>query len=261
MRIEGKIAVVTGAAKGIGAALVSALKDRGAVHVAALDLSDAVRSVGADSSYICDVSDAAALRGAIEQIEATAGPIDLFCSNAGVLGALTFDNAADAAAQEWQRAWDVNVMAHIHAAAVLIPLMRARGGGYFLQTASAAGLLSQIGSASYSTTKHAAIGFAENLAISHRDEGIRVSVLCPQGVDTDMIRGAQDHPAALDGVLSAEAVARAALDGVEAERFLILPHPKVAGYLRAKVDDYDRWIGGMAKLQRSFTGARSEQTL
>ena len=252
MLIAGKIAVVTGAAKGIGAALVRELKDRGAVHVAALDLSEWVRSLGADSSYICDVSDREVIRDTIEQIEAHAGPIDLFCSNAGILGALNFDNAAGADALEWQRAWDVNVMAHVHAAAVLVPLMRARGGGYFLQTASAAGLLSQIGSAAYSTTKHAAIGFAENLAIAHRDDGIRVSVLCPQGVDTDMIKGAADHPAALDGVLSAEAVAKAALDGVEAERFLILPHPKVDDYLRAKVMDYDRWIGGMAKLQRGY---------
>lgn len=255
MKIGGKIAVVTGAAKGIGAALVSELKDRGAVHVAALDLSEAVHRAGADSSYICDVSNAAQLRARIEQIEAEAGPIDLFCSNAGILGELNFDNAAGASAEEWQRAWDVNVMAHVHAAAVLIPLMRARGGGHFLQTASAAGLLSQIGSAPYATTKHAAIGFAENLAISHRDEGIRVSVLCPQGVDTDMIKGASDHPAALDGVLSAKAVAKAGLDGVEDERFLILPHPKVEGYLRAKVEDYDRWIGGMAKLQRAYKGA------
>jgi NAD(P)-dependent dehydrogenase (short-subunit alcohol dehydrogenase family) len=220
--------------------------------VAALDLSEGVRSLGADSSYICDVSDREVIRDTIEQIEAHAGPIDLFCSNAGILVALNFDNAAGADALEWQRAWDVNVMAHVHAAAVLVPLMRARGGGYFLQTASAAGLLSQIGSAAYSTTKHAAIGFAENLAIAHRDDGIRVSVLCPQGVDTDMIKGAADHPAALDGVLSAEAVAKAALDGVEAERFLILPHPKVDDYLRAKVMDYDRWIGGMAKLQRGY---------
>ncbi|WP_439110978.1 SDR family NAD(P)-dependent oxidoreductase [Lentibacter sp.] len=260
MQISGSIAVVTGAAKGIGAALVSALKEKGAAHVAAFDLSDAVHSVGADSSYICDVTDAAALCAAIEAVEAKAGPIGLFCSNAGLLGPLVFDNAAGATALEWQRAWDVNVMAHVHAANVLVPLMRARGGGHFLQTASAAGLLSQIGNAAYSTTKHAAIGFAENLAISHRDEGIRVSVLCPQGVDTDMIRGAEGHPAALDGVLSAQEVAEAALAGVEAERFLILPHPKVAEYLRAKVADYDRWIGGMAKLQRAYRPATPEES-
>lgn len=259
MQIGGSTAVVTGAAKGIGAALVRALKQKGAAHVAAFDLSGAVHDVGADSSYICDVTKADEMRACIQAVEAGGGPIGLFCSNAGVLGALAFDNAAGASAAEWQRAWDVNVMAHVHAANVLVPLMRARGGGHFLQTASAAGLLSQIGSAAYSTTKHAAIGFAENLAISHRDEGIGVSVLCPQGVDTDMIRGAVGHPAALDGVLSADEVAKAALEGVEAGRFLILPHPKVAGYLRAKVDDYDRWIGGMAKLQRVYRPTTPEE--
>lgn len=257
MQIGGVTAVVTGAAKGIGAALVAELKTRGAAHVAAFDISDAVHDCGADSSYTLDVSDAAEMRAAIGAVEASAGPIGLFCSNAGIIGALdlSFENAAGASVADWQRAWDVNVMAHVHAAAVLVPLMRARGGGHFLQTASAAGLLSQIGSAPYATTKHAAIGFAENLAISHRDDGIRVSVLCPQGVDTDMIRGAEDHPAAMDGVLSAEAVAKAALDGVEAERFLILPHPKVEGYLTAKVAHYERWIGGMAKLQRGYKPA------
>ncbi len=254
MELRGITAVVTGAARGIGAALVRELKARGAAHVAASDISEDVRQVGADSSHICDVSDAGAMREMIEQIEAEHGPITLFCSNAGILNGYddSFANAAGASAEDWQRAWDVNVMAHVHAAHVLLPKMKARGGGYFLQTASAAGLLNQIGSASYATTKHAAIGFAENLAITHRDDGIRVSVLCPQGVDTDMIRGEEDHPAALDGILSAEAVAGAAMDGVEAERFLILPHETVVSYMQMKLDDYDRWIGGMAKLQRRF---------
>ncbi|RFP90906.1 SDR family oxidoreductase [Rhodobacteraceae bacterium 63075] len=256
MELRGITAVVTGAARGIGAALVRELKARGAAHVAASDISEDVQQMGADSSHICDVSDAGAMREMIEQIEAEHGPITLFCSNAGILNGYddSFENAAGASAADWQRAWDVNVMAHVHAARVLLPKMKARGGGHFLQTASAAGLLNQIGSATYATTKHAAIGFAENLAITHRDDGIRVSVLCPQGVDTDMIRGEEDHPAALDGILSAEAVAGAAMDGVEAERFLILPHETVAGYMQMKLDDYDRWIGGMAKLQRRYRG-------
>lgn len=256
MELRGITAVVTGAARGIGAALVRELKARGAAHVGASDICESVHQTCADSSHICDVSDAGAMRGMIERIEADHGPIALFCSNAGILNGYddSFENAAGATTADWQRAWEVNVMAHVHAANVLVPKMTARGGGHFLQTASAAGLLNQIGSAPYATTKHAAIGFAENLAITHRDDGIRVSVLCPQGVDTDMIRGEEDHPAALDGILSAEDVAAAAMDGVEAERFLILPHETVAGYMQMKLDDYDRWIGGMAKLQRRYRG-------
>lgn len=254
MNLQGITAVVTGAARGIGAALVAELKARGAGHVAASDIAGDMSVLGADSTHICDVSDAEQMRAMIEKIEDAHGPIDLFCSNAGILNGTegSFENAAGAPEEDWQRAWGVNVMAHVHAAKVLIPTMKARGGGYFLQTASAAGLLSQIGSAAYATTKHAAVGFAEALALTHKDDGIRVSVLCPQGVMTDMIRGEEHHPAAMDGILSAEDVAKAGLDGVEEERFLILPHENVATYMRHKLEDHDRWIGGMAKLQRHY---------
>ena len=260
MNVTEKIILVTGAASGIGRGLVERFVREGATHVIAADLDgDGVTEVAGrlerTSARTLDVSDPDAVASLVDSIETSIGPIDLFCSNAGVLP-IDPDpaNAASLPDAAWNRAWQVNVMAHVYAARALVPRMIARKRGYFLQTASAAGLLSQIGSAAYSTTKHAAIGFAESLAITHRDDGIRVSVLCPQAVDTAMIVGKPKNGADVNGVLSVEAVADAVITGLAAETFLILPHPEVAQHMANKAASYDRWVGGMAKMRRSFGG-------
>lgn len=258
MKTQGQVVVVTGGASGIGKALAEQFAREGASAVVIADLDGpGAEALGArlgGAGFRCDVSREADIVHVIDETERLFGPIGLFCSNAGILRGLDrrSEHPAGAPDEEWERSWRVNVMAHIWAARALVPRMKARGGGWFLNTVSAAGLLSQVGSAIYSTTKHAAIGFAENLAISHRDDGIRVAVLCPQGVDTAMIRSVDAGPATFDGVLTPEAVAEAAVRGLEEETFLILPHAEVLGYMRRKTEDYDRWLGGMAKLQRQM---------
>ena len=264
MEIEGKIAVVTGAAQGIGRALCEALHKAGAAHVVAVDL----KREGAEETAVliggtaieCDVADQAQIEAMIDRVEDEIGPIDLFCSNAGILTGLdsSFENIAFASTEDWNRGWAVNVMAHVHAARHLVPKMKGRGGGYFMHTASAAGLLNQVGSAVYGVTKHAAVGFAEALALGHKDDNIRVSVLCPQGVDTEMVRGSGENPATADGILSTQEVAEKTLQAIRDERFLVLPHDTVAKYMRNKIEDYDRWIGGMAKLQSMYRDANSK---
>ena len=254
MELQGKVAVVTGAASGIGRALAQRFAAEGARAVICADLEEVgARATAAGIGGVAfrvDVSREDEIAGLIETVERDVGPIDLFCSNAGI----GVGGGAEASNADWQRIWDINVMAHVWAARHLVPRMVARGGGYLLNTASAAGLLSQIGSAVYSTTKHAALGFAESLAITHRDHGIKVSVLCPQAVDTAMAATGNFLGADVDGVLSPDDVAEAAVRGLEAEQFLILPHPSVRAYMAHKVENYDRWIGGMAKLRRSYVG-------
>ncbi len=189
----------------------------------------------------------------VEQITAAFGQIDLFCSNAGI--AINGDeNTTD---EEWERIWNINVKAHIYAARAVLPQMLARGDGYLLQTASAAGLLSQIGSASYSVTKHAAVAFAEWLSITYGDQGIKVSCLCPQGVRTRMLLGEEGHAEnfLVAGSVSPEEVAEAVVRGIATEQFLILPHPEVLTYFQRKASDYDRWIRGMRRLQEKIQGA------
>jgi len=247
VKLQDKIIVVTGGTQGIGAALCARFAREGAKAVIAADIKaagDVVR---------CDVSREADIVRLIDGTEEKFGPIDLFCSNAGIAVLdPDWDNPASAPDGGWAKSWAVNVMAHVWAARHLVPRMSARGGGYFLNTVSAAGLLSQIGSGAYSATKHAALGFAENLAINTRDRGIKVSVLCPQGVDTPMLAGITRGVPDGDGVLTAEAVADITVEGLGAERFLILPHPEVATYIRRKAGDHDRWLGGMARLRRGM---------
>jgi NAD(P)-dependent dehydrogenase (short-subunit alcohol dehydrogenase family) len=262
MDIKGKIVVVTGAAEGIGRALAVGAHARGAKAVVAADRNEAGAKATAEHiggiAFACDVAKEADIQRLIDETERSIGPIALFCSNAGIGGSPSDPmNAASIPNEGWQRAWEVNVMAHVYAARALVPLMIARGGGHFLNTVSAAGLLNQIGSAVYATTKHAAVGFAENLAISHRDQGIRVSMLCPQAVDTTMLRAAGRGPQHVDGVLTPDQCADAAFEGLAVDRFCILPHPMVADYMRNKTAEYDRWIGGMAKFQRTLRATQN----
>ncbi len=253
MRIKDSIAVVTGGASGIGRALASRFTAEGARHVVVVDIdADGARRVAAEvggTAMTADVTLGSEVVRVVDDTEAEVGPIDLFCSNAGVF----IPGGVDVSTDRWQSIWDVNVMAHIHAARAVLPKMLSRGHGYLLQTASAAGLLSQIGSAPYSVTKHAAIGLAEWLAITYGDPGIRVSVLCPQAVRTQMTAGvAAGTVSAVDGMLEPEQVADAVVIGLADERFLILPHPEVLEYVRRKTADYDRWLRGMRKLQARF---------
>jgi NAD(P)-dependent dehydrogenase (short-subunit alcohol dehydrogenase family) len=255
MQVAGKIVVVTGGANGIGRALCEAFHRAGAARVIVADIdSGAARAVAAaigGAAFKCDVGKEKDIIHVIEETERQFGPIELFCSNAGIGGGFdpNSENAGGDSDEPWSRSWAVHVMAHVYAARHLIPRMKARGGGYFLNTISAAGLLSQVGSPAYSATKHGAVGFAENLAISHRAHGIKVSILCPQGVDTNMLRSIPKGPQSGDGDLTPEQVAQDALKGIEQETFVILPHPQVLGYMRRKTENYDRWIAGMAKIQ------------
>jgi len=258
----GKVIVVTGAASGIGRALARRFAAEGARAVVCADrdhegaravADEIAQSHGAACRVVAervDVSVEADVVGVVERTERDVGPIDLFFSNAGILVIGGVETPND----DWERIWSINVMAHVYAARVLVPRMLARGGGYLLNTASAAGLLSQIGSAPYAVTKHAAVAFAEWLSITHGGQGLEVSVLCPQAVRTAMIAGTEDGGVAgVDGVLSPEQVADAVIAGLAAEQFLILPHPQVLEYLQRKTADYERWLRGMRRLQERYT--------
>ena len=253
MKIDGACIVVTGAAGGIGAALARRFAQEGARAVVVSDIQDPLEDVAAEiggTAIRCDVRDPAAVEQLIDRTEQEHGPIDLFCSNAGV-GVLGGPEVTD---DGWQLSFDVNVMAHVYAARVLVPRMTGRGGGYLLQTASAAGLLTQLGSAPYAVSKHAAVALAEWLAITYGDQGLKVSVLAPQAVRTAMTAHAPNGGVAgVDGMIEPEDVAEAVVQGLEREDFLILPHPQVLEYMQRKTADYDRWLSGMRRLQLRFT--------
>ena len=255
MHLKDKIAVVTGGASGIGTALCRRFAKEGArgIVVADINAEDAA-NVAEEVGGLAVTADVGVEQDVIRIVDETMdrfGQIDLFCSNAGIAFP---DNgtAASAPNEQWQKIWDVNLMAHVYAARAVLPLMIARGEGYLLNTASAAGLLSQIGSATYAVTKHAAVAFAESLAITHGDDGIKVSVLCPQAVQTPMLGSSSSNVAGVDGVIQPEELADTVIEGLADERFLILPHPVVLKYMQRKTGDYDRWLNGMRRLRQRF---------
>ncbi len=262
MQIKDKVVVVTGAGSGIGRALCErfAREGAGAIVVADInadsvaDTEAAIESSTRTLGMTCDVAQESAVEALVAAALEQFGHIDLFCSNAGIFT----PGDENVSTAEWQRIWDINVMGHIFAARAVLPSMLARGEGYLLNTASAAGLLSQIGSAPYAVTKHAAVGFAEWLAITYGGRGIKVSVLCPQAVRTAMTAGGTGA-AGVDGMLEPEQLAESVMATLAAERFLILPHPEVLTYMRRKTDDYDRWLGGMRRLQERFADSYKDK--
>jgi len=242
VKLRDKVCVVTGAASGIGSALAARFAAEGARAVVGADLR-----IDPDKGVACDVSNEEDIRRLTETVIAKHGRIDLFCSNAGIIERAGLDAPLEA----WRRTMDVNFMAHLYAARAVIPQMLAQGGGYLLNTASAAGLLMQVDSATYTVSKHAAVAFAEWLSVNYHARGIRVSCLCPQGVRTPMLLGPKGDRKSflLEGSVSVEQVAEAVVRAIEAETFLVLPHPEVAEYERRKAADRDRWLAGMRKLK------------
>ena len=273
MDIAGKNAVVTGGASGIGRALCLALAEQGAAGVVVADVdaggaaqtAAAVEAAGHKALAVpTDMSSEPDVTALVARAEEAFGPVGLFCSNAGII----VDGGVEVADEAWSRIWAINVQAHVYAARALLPGMLARGEGYLVITASAAGLLTELGSAPYSVTKHAAVGLAEWLSITYGDQGLRVSCLCPQAVSTNLIatshREVSDMPAeraglgtpqaSVDGVLTADDVAACVIQAIGDERFLILPHPDVAVYEQRRAGDRDRWLRGMRRLQARLSG-------
>ncbi|MFU8817053.1 MAG: SDR family oxidoreductase [Pseudomonadales bacterium] len=250
MELVDKVVVITGGSGGIGRAMAEAFLQEGAKAVMLADLDPAaVQAAAADlgcDGMPCDVTDEAQVVALVQATEDKHGPIDLFCSNAGAGGAGLLIDADNAV---WQKQWELHVMAHVYAARAVLPSMIERGGGYLLNTASAAGLLAALGSGPYTVSKAAAVKLAEFIAITHGDDGIKVSVLCPQGVNTAMApKGLGDGQT--DGIIEPAQLARTVVETLREERFYVLPHPEVEAYVRRKGDDVDRWLTGMRRLRR-----------
>jgi NAD(P)-dependent dehydrogenase (short-subunit alcohol dehydrogenase family) len=273
MDIAERVAVVTGGASGIGRALCLALAEQGAAGVVVADVdaggvtevAAAIEAGGHRALGVtADVSREADVEALVAQAEEAFGPVDLFCSNAGII----VDGGVEVPDEAWSRIWAVNVQSHVYVARALLPRVLARGQGYLVITASAAGLLTELGSAPYSVTKHAAVALAEWLSITYGDQGLLVSCLCPQAVRTNLIATSSEQiagmpavrdslggpQASVDGVLGADQVARTVIEAVNDERFLILPHPEVTTYEQRRAGDRDRWLRGMRRLQGRLTG-------
>jgi NAD(P)-dependent dehydrogenase (short-subunit alcohol dehydrogenase family) len=266
MELRDRVAIVTGGGSGIGEALCRRFVAEGARKVVVVDRhgDQASRVAGnlgeAGEAAELDVADEAATRALVEGVLERHGPIDLYVANAGdgQRGGLELPNEA------FERMWQVHVMAHVYGARAVLPSMIARGEGYLLTTASAAGLLTQMDSVTYAITKHAAVGLAEWLAINHHHQGVRVSVLCPQAVRTNILgdfagRAGDEGPrqAAGDGVLEPEQLADTVIEALREERFHVLPHPQVATYVKRKADDVDRWLAGMRRFEERLFGDRA----
>ena len=264
MELRDKVAVITGAGSGIGRALAKAFAAEGAKAVVCTDLNGANAAETAEligdvaTSAELDVGDERAVERIVTDTVAAHGSLDVFVSNAGY----GLPGGLELPTDEWERMMNVHTWSHLYAARAAIPGMIERGGGYLLNTASAAGLLTQMDSGPYAVSKHAAVAFAEWVAINHGEDGIGVSVLCPQAVRTnimgprarDMADDSSAGQAAGDGILEPEVVAQACVDAMRDERFLVLPHPEVATYFERKASDYDRWLRGMRRFRRRLMG-------
>ena len=250
MEITNKVIVVTGGAGGIGLAIAKEFIKEGPKIVILVDIS--FKNFNFKDEKIlceqCDVTNELSIQNLIDKINLDFGLIDIFCSNAGILSL----GSEQTSNEDWSKNWNLHVMSHVFAAKKLLPDMLRRGSGYFVNTASAAGLLSHIDSITYSTTKHAAIGLAEWLAITYGKKGIGVSILCPQAVETAMTRGREKEVSALDGMMKPEDVAIDVINAIKDEVFLISPHDEVVGYFQNKANNYSRWIGGMQKLRQTL---------